>query len=467
MVYSSIRKFLYKIKFCPVRTTYLISTMKELPTLYAAASCYAGIILLAFCSGFPSPTAHELLSDGLLTKSQFAIFASISHIGSILPFVLTLFYKKKPEIKIVVIFGSILGSVAWYLIATTESAAYLILGMLLASFQNGLNLICLPGYLAEVCTENRKKVYSAGVGFAMRVGILFVYLVGVFLPFRWLAILGMLVELIFMCLMVFNPYSPVWLVERDLLQRAKHTLEYLHGSDFAADQEINNLRSRMDSITESEESWYGALNALRRWEVVKPILIVSFLTFFKEMGGHEAMVTLSSQILEAQAGLDPRIAALFYPIFLIFGGIISLCIANRCNLKLLLIVTTSLQALAHLSMSIFFLVSVNYLHCDIISLNTRQLCTALSFWPISSVALYAFSFTLGWGTVIFVLFGIMFTSYKEFSFSIIALVTSFSSYATVVSFFYLLQYVGGFLTFLLLTIILVAAVIFQCIFLQI
>ena len=126
----------------------------------------------------------------------------------------------------------------------------------------------------------------------------------------------------------------------------------------------------MESSTSEKESLCGYFSALRRWEVVKPILIVSTLLFFKEAGGHEAIVTFFFNVLEAQTGLNPRIATILYPIFLILGGLFSLCITNRCNLKLHFTISTTLQALSHLSMSIFYLVSENILRCDI-SLNNR------------------------------------------------------------------------------------------------
>ena len=435
--------------------------MRELPSFLVATSCYIAIILLSWGSAFPAPTSQELLNTGLLNKKNFAIFASISHIAALAPFLLIVFFVKKPEIKILVVIGSALGTVAWYLIASADSAAYLIVAMTLIGIQNGLILTCLPGYLSEIVLDNRKTFYNAVLGFMFRIGVLLVYLMGIWVSFRWLAIIALVLELILVLIMLTNPYSPAWLVQKNLSRRAKGTLLYLHGEGFDADQEIENIKGRMVG---NRENWCDALKALREWKYLKTILIVSVLVIFKEAGGHEAMVTFSSHILEVQTSLQPRVAALCYPISLIIGGLTSISIVNHCNLKVLLMLTTLFQALSHLSMSVYFFVSVNYFHC--VTAPHNHICTSLAFWPIANIAFYAFSFSLGWGTIIFIIFGRMFTAYQEISFIIIVVVTGISSYVTVVAFFFMFQFAGGLFAFLPLFFVLIAATLFQYLFLD-
>ncbi|KAI6658364.1 hypothetical protein LOD99_11053 [Oopsacas minuta] len=47
-----------------------------------------------------------------------------------------------------------------------------------------------------------------------------------------------------------------------------------------------------------------------------------------QLGGHEAMVAFSSHILENQQAMDPKVASLFYPIFLIIGAIVCILMSN-------------------------------------------------------------------------------------------------------------------------------------------
>ena len=47
-------------------------------------------------------------------------------------------------------------------------------------------------------------------------------------------------------------------------------------------------------------SWKASLIALKDPKVFKPILVISTLTIFKELGGHAGIVSFSSHLLESQ-----------------------------------------------------------------------------------------------------------------------------------------------------------------------
>ena len=252
--------------------------MRELPTNLVATACYISIILLSWGSAFPSPTSQELLNTGLLNKQSRNFRVDDSHWSySSLPTDRIL--HQKPEIKIFIFIGSALGTVAWYLIASADSAAILVVAMTIVGIQNGLIITSLPGYLSEIILENRKTFYNAVLGFMFRIGVLLVYMTGIWVSFRRLAIIALVLELILVLLMLINPYSPAWLVQKDLSRRAKATLHYLHGEAFDADQEIKIIKARMDG---NRENWCDALRALKERNYLRTILIASVLVIFKE-----------------------------------------------------------------------------------------------------------------------------------------------------------------------------------------
>ena len=218
---------------------------------------------------------------------------------------------------------------------------------------------------------------------------------------------------------------------------------YFHGEGFDADTEMERIKT---VNTTNQFSWKDSFYALKDSQVRNPILLISTLSVFKELGGHVAMISFSAHILENQQGVDPNVASLFYPLFLTIGVISSLFILDRCKLKWLLIFASSLQAISHFSMSLYYLVSQNFLHCD--SHSTR-LCRTLSFWPVSNVALYSFSYTFGFLSVIYALKVIMITSHRELSLAILEVVTSFTGCVVAYAFYFILDSVGGLWNFLL------------------
>ncbi|KAI6650409.1 hypothetical protein LOD99_5846 [Oopsacas minuta] len=329
------------------------------------------------------------------------------------------------------------------LIILSSSAAWVIAGVAFMGMHTGIIEIYLMTYIAEVSLENQRKITIGGFGFCIRIGLFIVFLAGIWLPFRWLAVFGIIQICLFCLLTVFNPLSPVWYVQQGLDDKAKSTLLYLHGSEFDADTEIEKIKGETLS---SKISWIESFRALKDWKVLKTILILSVIGILKECGGHEAMVSFSSHILENQQAMDPKVASLFYPIFLIIGAIVCILIMNYCKLKWLMITASIFQAISHISMAIYYLVTEHYLHCNT---EYSQLCHTLAFWPISNLALYSFSFGFGWGLVYYALLGTMFTVHRELSTSITEIISCLSSYLIIMIFFYLLHNIGGFFTFLI------------------
>ena len=262
--------------------------------------------------------------------------------------------------NVLVILTSVVGASGWLMIISANSASVLISGVFLVGLSSGFSGFFAQLYIGEISLSSQRKVLGGITGFCFRISILFVYASGIWLSFRWLAVLGLSILLLLVFLISINPLSPEWYVSQGLEERAKQTLFYLHGKDVDADAELLNIRN---DVSNKQFTWIDSIKALRNWKVLKPILLMTAFAFFKEFGGHEAMVSFSSHILENQQGMDPKVASLFYPIFLTAGAIVSMIIFRFCKLKWLIIAGNVLQTLSHLSMSIYYFVSDKYFHC--------------------------------------------------------------------------------------------------------
>ena len=428
--------------------------IRELPTYFSLLPGYIGAFTVAFLVGYPSPTQKQLLQEGILGYYSLPIFASIMYFTRIVGLVsLPCIMQTNISTNVIALVNCIVGAIGWILVIVAETPYVLISGVGIAGFSNGVMLVFINSYVAEISRDCQRRVLSGALGFSMRIGLLLVYSLGIWLSFRWLAVAGLCLVVLFACLMFFTPHSPVWFVRQGLHTRAVDTLLYLHGDDFDANTEIQNISNTNAS---AQSSLRDSLTALKDLKVLKPILIVTFVGIFEELGGHPAIISFSSHILENQGGIDAKLSAIFYPAFLIFGSIISIKILNHFKLKWLLIVTSSTQALSHFSMAMYYFVSQRLVNCNNLS---PQLCHLFSFWPVLNLAMYGFSFSLGFGSVLYSIMGIMYTSYKEISVAISEIVLNFVSYFVVYIFYILLHLIGGFWTFLLLSSIHVISVV--------
>ena len=435
--------------------------LEDFPTYFTVVTCYIGALSVIFINGYTSPTLKQLEQEDILNYYTLPLFASVMHVTKILGLILLpCLAQTNISNKVIIIAGSVVAVCGWGLIIMAESPLTIILGAGLVGLYNGITSVFLITYLPEICLEKQRRVLCGGLGFSDRIGIFFVYLFGIWLSFRWLAVFGLCLVALFICLLILSPHSPVWFVRQGLQARAISTLIYLHGSVFDADTEIKSIQSVKAG---SPFSWRTSFSALKEPKVLKSILLVTSLAILGALGGHSAMLSYSSKILRSQHGMDPKIASLFYPIFLILGGVVSLFTLKCFKLKDLLIVACSLQLLSHVSMGVYFLVSERYLHC--VS-NYSQLCKTISFWPVCNIALYGFSYSVGFGAVIFSLKAVMFTTHREISSAISEIAANIATVIVVYSFNFLLGSIGGFWTFLILSSIDLISVAFIGIFLH-
>ena len=428
---------------------------KEYRTYLAVFSCYIGATSIIFIVGFPSPTQKELINKNIITFQTLPIFASISHLTRIIGLMTApILVQFGINLKTLTALSCIIGVTGHIMVILASSAVCVIGGVGLVGFYTGIAVIYIFTYIAEVSLDSQRKIMSGGFGFCMRIGLLMVYSLGIWLPYRWLAVFGLSLICVFCCLLLINPNSPVWYVQQGLDEKAKSTLLYLHGKDFDADSEIQKIKGNTLS---NNIRWIESVKVLKDWKVIKPMIMMAVIALLMNLGGHEALVSFSSHILENQQAMDPKVASLFYPICLIVGAVVYSSIQSYCKLKWIMITASIFQAISYISMAIYYLVSEHYLHCNT---EYTQLCNNLAFWPILNIAIYAFSFAVGWGLVYYALVGIMFTVHRELFTAITDMITNFSAYIVVMIFFYLLHNIGGFSTFLIFSCNYIIAIIF-------
>ena len=436
---------------------------KEFPTYFAVISSYIAMFSALFIIFFASPTQKQLIEEGILDFTTLPIFASFPYFTKVLGFITApIFVQFGINPRLIFVVNALTGVVGYMLIISADSATSIIIGVSLAGYYASILSVYIITYVTEVTLHSQRKTMSAGIGFCIRICLFITYFAGIWLSFRWLAVFGLVIVCLSCFLHLLNPPSPIWYVQQGMYDKAKSTLFYLHGSEFDADAEIDKIKNETLS---SKVSWIESMRALKEWKVLKPLLLMCALGLLKELGGHEAMVSFSTRVLENQQAMDPKVASLFYPIFLIAGAILCICILKYCKVKWVLIIASTFQAISHLSMATYYFISENHLHCNT---SYSQLCHSLSFWPISNIALFAFSFGFGWGILFYSLLGTLIpTVHKESYVAATTISVNFTSFIVVYVFIYLLQNIGGLFTFLIFSLNNIFSIVFLYFFIKI
>ena len=427
--------------------------MRELPNLLIAITCYTGVLLVGFEGGYVSPTANSLIELTPLTANTLPLFAGVIFLGSMVMLLILSFTSQTINTKSLLIASTVPGCIGWLTAVIANDVYTMLIGRFLLGVQTSV-LFLTSVYLGETAAPNRRRYYCSGVSLAMRFGIVLIYALGIWVPFRWLAVIAIVFEVIFVCLMLLNPISPVWLMQQGLENRTKECLEYLHGKEFDTDSEILEMkRNNIVRLSIREK-----LSQLFKWEVLRPILTITTINNFKPLSGNSFVVAFSSQILSQQQGLSPYVAALFYPVMLLVGNFIGQQLVSRFSLKKILLTSTTCIVLSHVSMTTYFVTTDYVINC----VDNVSLCLNFSFWPILNLALFGISYGLGLDSVSYTLFGEAFDSNnKELSVCIIHTVGSVVSVVTITLSQYFFTLVGGTLTFGLFSIMILSSLPFE------
>ena len=430
--------------------------MRIVPTLISAITCYTGMVLVGFEGGYVSPTAQSLIQQTAITQFTLPIFAATIYAGSVITLPLLTFVSKYFNVKTLLIFSTLPGCLGWLTAVIANDLYSMLVGRFLLGVQTSV-LFLTSVYMGEIATPNTRRFYCSGISLSMRSGLVLIYVIGIWVSFRWLAVTAIFLEVAFLLLMLVNPTPPSWLVDQGLEDRAFDILTYLRGDEDIVDKEIADMKNgRIIGITLKEK-----LSQLTRWSVIKPIIIVTTINNFKPLSGLPSIVAFSSQILSEQQGLPPNIAALFFPITLLVGNIIGQQLVSRFNLKRILITTTSILVGSHLSMSIYFGVVEHILHCS--SNEHYSLCYQLSFWPILNIAVYGVSFGSGMDSVVYALLGEAFeANNREVSVCIVHAMGSILCVIVIVLFYYVLVEVGGMAIYGIFFLVLSIAIPLEC-----
>ena len=165
-----------------------------------------------------------------------------------------------------------------------------------------------PMYVAEVAPPRIRGTLVTIYQLAITFGILVSYIVNFVLHdvennWRWMFATGLIPSILFFVGLIFIPESPRWLVKAGFREKARAILERIGGSDFAGSelQEIEN------SLEKSGPA--GGFKALFAKKYRKVIILGLLLSVFVQITGINTVVDYAPKIL-ITAGLEIKNALL-------------------------------------------------------------------------------------------------------------------------------------------------------------
>ncbi|XP_073455617.1 solute carrier family 2, facilitated glucose transporter member 8 isoform X1 [Aquarana catesbeiana] len=368
----------------------------------ATLAAVLGPLSFGFVLGFSSPAISDLKHADdprlILDKGTASWFGSIVTIGAAVGGLFGGWMVDRLGRKVTLMICSIPFVLGFTLIISAQNVWMLLGGRLVSGLASGITSLVVPVYISETSHPRVRGLLGSCVQLMVVIGIVGSYIAGMFLDWRWLAVLCSVPPVIMALFMIFMPETPRYLISQNQRVEALSALSFLRGPDVDHEWEYRQIESSADQKE-------GSLKVADLWNpsIYKPFLIGILLMFFQQFTGINAIMFYADMIFEEANFKNSSLASVIVGLIQVVFTAVAALIMDKAGRKILLIVSGTIMAVSTTLFGVYF--KIMEMHAknasSVLPVTAMPDSTGeqLAWLPLASMALFISGFAIGWGPI--------------------------------------------------------------------
>jgi len=191
----------------------------------------------------------------------------------------------------------------WLAIYLSKVAIWLDVGRFLVGYGMGVFSFVVPVYIAEITPKGLRGGFTTVHQLLICLGVSVTYLLGSFIGWRILALIGMIPCVVQMMGLFVIPESPRWLAKVGKWEEFEIALQRLRGESADISYESNEIKDYTRRLTDLSE---GSIVDLFQPQYAKSLVVGVGLMVLQQFGGVNGIAFYASSIFES-AGVSSKI----------------------------------------------------------------------------------------------------------------------------------------------------------------